>query len=135
MPAHSHTGSTSEAGSHIHSGTSSPDGLHVHEGTTDTEGSHNHSYDIRASTRPGSFITEGSHYFAGNMQTLGTRNTNTNGAHSHELNIDSAGIHSHDLNIEEAGAHNHTFTTDEAGGGNPHNILQPYIVLNFIIKY
>ena len=33
------------------------------------------------------------------------------------------------------GSHDHTFTTDTGtGGGGSHNILQPYLVLNYIIK-
>lgn len=32
-------------------------------------------------------------------------------------------------------SHSHTFTTNNSGGGNAHNIMDPYLILNFIIKY
>lgn len=32
-------------------------------------------------------------------------------------------------------SHSHTFTTNSTGGGNAHNIMDPYLILNFIIKY
>ena len=31
--------------------------------------------------------------------------------------------------------HDHALSINSAGGGTPHNVLQPYIVLNYIIKY
>lgn len=32
------------------------------------------------------------------------------------------------------GGHNHTFTTDSRGSGQAHNNMQPYVVMNYIIK-
>ena len=45
-----------------------------------------------------------------------------------------------DTSTDSGGAHTHTvdiaaFNSDSAGGGGAHNNLQPYIVLNYIIKY
>lgn len=45
---------------------------------------------------------------------------------------DIAGASSAADNVE---AHTHSFTTNATGGGLAHNNLQPYIVLNYIIKY
>jgi microcystin-dependent protein len=39
-----------------------------------------------------------------------------------------------DSYTEYAGDHQHSFTTNNAGSGSPHQNLQPYIVVNYIIK-
>lgn len=38
-------------------------------------------------------------------------------------------------NVSGSGTHTHTFTTNPTGGGQSHNNLQPYIVLNYIISF
>lgn len=81
--------------------------------------------------------------------------TSSNGAHTHEYIIQNPGWVSGSFNsvlmgalnnqytngavkgtVESNGAHTHTFsgTTGATGGGEAHNNLQPYIVLNYIIK-
>ncbi|ULY68610.1 hypothetical protein [Chlorella virus XW01] len=84
-----------------------------------------------------------------------TGTTNSSGTHSHELNIvdkddgnftNSDGQHpvgdaekfngnDHMINTEPAGNHTHTFTTNSTGGGQAHNNMPPFAVLNYIIKY
>jgi len=79
---------------------------------------------------------------------------------SHSHSISSGGGHSHNIpacggggeygdclsigrnwrkwksgHISSAGVHDHGGETGSAGGGQAHNNLQPYIVLNYIIKY
>lgn len=44
------------------------------------------------------------------------------------------GSGSRDVRTDAPGDHTHTFTTAATGGGLAHNNLQPYIVLNYIIK-
>ena len=153
MPAHSHAGSTGEAGGHNHGGNTSSSGghshtgstatagAHSHSGTTSTTGGHSHSYSRRNRTlNNAGGIPE--FYEAGGLSTV---NTSTAGDHSHSLTTSTAGGHTHSLSISTVADHSHFITTDgshdhsvsigESGGGNSHNNLQPYIVLNFIIKY
>ena len=40
-----------------------------------------------------------------------------------------------DINTSTNGSHNHTFTTASTGSGNAFVIMNPYITLNYIIKY
>ena len=35
---------------------------------------------------------------------------------------------------DSQGAHSHTLTIDSAGGGQAHSIVQPTIILNYIVK-
>ena len=84
-------------------------------------------------------------------------------AHSHTGIVDACGTHTHNTNdtlygetnasvtqdivgtqvlesngdnviIETDGLHRHTFTTDNTGSSVPISIMQPYFVLNYIIK-
>lgn len=79
-------------------------------------------------------------------------NTNTTGNHSHSTSAstDDTGDHggsiimdnhtNGSINTGAAGNHSHTvdipeFDSGSIGGGNSHNILDPYITMNYIIKY
>jgi microcystin-dependent protein len=39
------------------------------------------------------------------------------------------------ISINEDGNHSHTFITESIGLNQPHNIMQPYLSINYIIKY
>lgn len=79
---------------------------HTHTGSTNSTGSHDHSYQ----DHPRDTSLK---YAAG-----------TAGADRDAVS-DSTG---------SAGNHSHTITMNNTGSGTPHNNLQPYIVLNYIIK-
>lgn len=101
---------------------------HSHTGTTNSSGSHTHS------------ITD-----PGHKHTITTINDdfNSSGASPPGFAADSAGTRTWDImstnmtgiTINSDGAHTHTFTTASAGSGNSFSILNPYITLNYIIKY
>ncbi len=153
MPVHSHDGSTGEAGGHdhegntsssgghSHTGSTSTSGAHSHSGTTNTTGAHTHAYSRRARTLKSAGGLP-NFYEAGGLTTV---NTSTSGNHSHSFTTSTAGGHTHTLSIASVanhshiiaadGSHEHTVSIGESGGGISHNNLQPYIVLNFIIKY
>jgi microcystin-dependent protein len=135
MPSHNHNGLTQSAGTHTHVIT---DPGHAH---AITDPGHNH-----ATTDPGHshsyFNQPQQHEVAVSLtttdtadninvgQTTGTSttgitiNTNTTGI---SINTNTTGITN-----QTAGAHQHII--DSQGGDQPHNNLQPYIVLNYIIK-
>ncbi len=153
MPAHSHAGSTGEAGGHDHGGNTSSSGGHSHTGSTATAGTHSHSGTTNAagahthtySRRDRTLNSAGGipdFWEAGGLTTV---NTSTSGNHSHSFTTSTAEGHTHSLSIASVanhshiiaadGSHEHTVSIGESGGGIAHNNLQPYIVLNFIIKY
>ncbi|WP_196606765.1 tail fiber protein [Pectinatus frisingensis] len=83
---------------------------HAHGGITDAQGTHNHSITLNA--RRGS---NGTSYAGwGADDTAGWNGTNW---------VDAAGSHGHNLAITNT------------GGDGAHNNMQPYIVVNYIIKY
>lgn len=80
--------------------------------------------------------------------------TDSSGSHIHELNMvdqdngdfsNADGQHptgdankgngnDHNINTESAGSHSHTFTTASSGGDAPHNNMQPFLAVRYIIK-
>jgi len=55
--------------------------------------------------------------------------------HTHTVSVANSGLHSHAVTTQSAGDHSHNLNIDATGGGAAHNNLQPYIVINYIIKY
>jgi len=105
------TGGHKETESHTHDGAS-----HTHTGTTATEGAHNHTYSDY-SQDGGAAVNFGTQYTVGGP-VVTTRTTSAGSAHSHTFTADAPAS---------------VGTTGSFGGGNAGN-LQPYIVLNYIIK-
>lgn len=155
--SHSHTGSADSGGSHNHTATSASAGSHDHTASTasagahdhdniSSSGSHDHSYSwgnnvSRATGTLGG--VQGT--VRGQSDTTGTRSHTHNiisqGSHTHTVTVDSGGSHSHDITVDNGGSHSHTLTVasttavnQNTGGGAAHNILQPFITLNYIIK-
>lgn len=112
LPSHNHTGTTNSSGSHSH---------------TASDSGHSHSYQDA--------------YFAEN------RNANPDGVFGAGAGTDRDNeyynrdpIPSTDtgyaqITIGNNGEHTHTFTTDSTGSNSSIDIMNPYIVLNYLIKY
>jgi microcystin-dependent protein len=97
---------SSLGGAETHTLTTNEMPSHTHTGTTSTNGEHTHTY-------------------------LGLQEQSASG-------ISTTSVAENDPRPTEttsaAGNHNHTFTTNSTGGGNAHNNMQPYIVINYIIR-
>ncbi len=110
-----HTLTLSEIPSHSHSGTTSSNGTHTH---TATDSGHTHT------------------------QTTINDDYNNSGTNPLGFSADSAGSKTWsnintgyaNITVGSSGAHTHTMTTDSQGGSQAHNIMQPFIALNYIIK-
>ena len=106
-----HTLTIAEMPSHNHGGLTQATGAHTH---TITDPGHTHSYINQPNTQntDNAFATESAADNSSVSQTTGSSVTG--------ITINSAGLHAHVI--------------DSQGGGQPHNNLPPYIVLNYIIK-
>lgn len=93
---------------------------HTHTGTTSTDGSHTHSHNATGENDGKGLVQD----------------TNTNTANSTDTSYSEFNLYQlpQALTIDSAGSHSHTFTSDSTGSGNSHNLMQPYLVLNYIIK-
>lgn len=108
IPSHTHSGSTNSAGSHSHSGTANTAGNHRHGNFTC----------ISCGGSNGVNVESWSGYYSSRTVYTGY-----------------AGNHSHSLSINSAGTHSHSFDTSSVGNNQPHNNIQPSIVVTRAIKY
>lgn len=119
LPSHTHTGTTAASGAHTH----------TFAGTTGNSGNHQHNIYYAGSTMLQYINTTAG--LGSNMGGLaGYYNSNnlatgTNGDHNHSYSGTTSGAST---------THTHTFTTDPTGSGTSVPNLQPYIVVNYIIK-
>ena len=100
---------------------------HTHTGTTNSDGSHTHTINDPGHTH---------------TQTTVNDDFNNSGANPPGFSADSAGVKTWytsyegtGITINNGGAHSHTFTTNSTGSGSAFAIMNPYFVLNYIIKY
>jgi microcystin-dependent protein len=108
---HNHTGSTSLIGDHTHNSNSNPDNFHDYGLIHKSYGGNNTSNGINLGEKI-------------DYPDIVTTPIN--------LNISAAGSHLH--NIIDDGDHTHTFSTTTIGSNTPYNIMQPYLVINYLIK-
>jgi len=128
LPTHSHTGTTNSDGIHSHTGTTTEDGVHNHSindsGHTHTQTTVNDDFNNSGGAGP-SFAAD-----SAGSRTWSNISSSTTG-----ITINNNGSHSHTLNINNSTSHTHSFTTNLTGSSEPVNIMNPYIVLNYLIKH
>lgn len=158
LTTHSHTAdgdlTAASAGSHDHSTTTDANGSHSHTGTVDSGGFHDHSASTRNTTSSTHTHQSGTRFSVGATATNESdtsRNVDYGGTHTHTFTSAAAGSHAHAVTIGVGGTHGHDITgstsatnlahthditgsTSNTGGGGAHNNLQPYLVVNYIIK-
>lgn len=100
---------------------------HTHSTSTTSNGSHTHSI-----TDPGH-----NHYF-----TTINDDYNNSGTNPPGFSADSAGLKTWytsnsytGITVNSVSDHSHTVTVNSTGSGNSFSIMNPYMVLNYIIKY
>ena len=106
LPAHSHYGSTTQAGGHSHGS------------STNNAGGHSHSANLNFTK---SYTNSG-----GNLATTQGNLIVVNGKTERiPISVDGAGGHTHSVNINSAGDHSHSIRSD--GEGKAFSILPPYL--------
>jgi len=91
---------------------------HSHSGTTSTNGGHTHTTNANGS--PYSLSTYS-----------GSNTANSTDSTSGEPDLFAGPVA---LTVNTAGAHTHTFVTNTTGSGTAFSLMQPYLVLNYLIK-
>ena len=148
MPSHNHSATLTinSGGAHTHSASSNSTGAHTHSvsGSAASAGAHTHEMNQSTFNKLDTQYGLTSSYPAYNDRVIGNNGTSsvstrTAGAHTHTVSGTAAsnGAHSHTITVNSGGSHSHTGSVSigNAGGGQAHNNMQPYIVLNYIIKY
>jgi microcystin-dependent protein len=133
MPVHSHTNTVTSNGGVTPTGTAVNGGAHTHTASTGSAGAHTHTVTVNGDIGNLLFAKPdlGSEVF---KKDTVSKTTTSSGSHSHSVTVNSGGSHTHTLSIEPIPDHSHIVTIASSGGGEPHNNLQPYIVMNYIIK-
>lgn len=108
MPSHNHTGSTDAGGDHNHSGTTGNAGTHSHTVANTVQ-------------KTGNNTPDGLDSSANEIDNVNTTTTTSSTVGDHNHTISNSGTHTHGIQSQ--------------GGNQPHNNLQPYMVLNYLIKY
>lgn len=142
MPSHTHTQDSHNhtQNSHNHTQDSHNHTQNSHTHTTTDNGSHSHGGNGGTNEfvyRDGAYNT-GYHGPAGSGGLALTWNSSTGsaGTHSHTANSQTATNIAQTATNQAQTATNQaqTATNQNTGGGQSHNNLQPYLVLNYIIK-
>lgn len=106
MPAHTHSGTTDAAGVHSHT-VNDPGHSHISRIGRDDGNNSN----IAGQAPPGDAN------FGDSQDGMSTNSATTG------------------ISLSSAGSHTHTFVTAATGGGQPFSILNPFLALNYIIKF
>lgn len=127
MPSHTHTQDAHTHTQNAHNHTSSS---HSHSGTTDT-GLTNGSWTIPQGAGTSIQANHLVGFAASPTVSRSDNNTFPGSQHDHEFSTSGATV---SINNSTPTNQNTTATNQTTGGGGAHNNLQPYLVMNFIIK-
>lgn len=119
LPTHTISGKTMIAGNHNHNEFTGLNGSHTHKVNMNDYGLI-HKSTSNNNTVNNLSLTTGLH-----LPDLLTK--------PKELEIDNVGNHNHSINFD--GNHEHIFSSNPIGSNIPHNVMQPYTVMNYLIKY
>lgn len=103
---------------------------HTHTGTTDSSGSHTHSVND-----PGHSHLSMTGRDDGNVTNQAGQAPPGDANQNDSSFVVPTSTQTTGISINAAGAHTHTFTTNAAGGGSAFSVLNPFISMQYIIKY
>lgn len=140
LTTHSHTAdgnlAAANENSHFHGGIAANAGSHNHSITTHQLNSGTHGHADSAYIAAGSLQWTSTNTYS-NMNSGGSHEhiftTSTNNGHGHDITGSTSAVdlaHGHSVGVAEHAAKD----TTDTGSGSAHNNLQPYLVINYIIK-
>lgn len=120
------------SGAETHTLTEAEMPSHTHAGTTDSDGAHTHTYTDTGHTHQFNMVEKDDGNFSNQIGQYPVGDANKLNGDDHYVNTQSSTT---GITINSAGEHTHTFTTQSTGGGQPHNNMQPYLVVNYLIRW
>jgi len=101
---------------------------HNHTASSNTVGDHQHNYQD-------AYFAEYSGYKPnGGVYGIGANSDFDNGFYFRKADGSWANT-PQDIPTSSAGSHNHSITVNSTGGGNSFSVMQPYLVVNYLIKW
>jgi microcystin-dependent protein len=153
MPVHNHTQNahTHTQNSHSHNANTGSNGGHGHSigggaTTTGSESSHSHqsypsgvllsAYTSSNNRAAGTLATVNAASFNGSARTSGAGSSHSHSVPNHGHTCSVEPDHTHSVSVGSSTASNNSTTAENnnAGSGQSHENLQPYLVLEYIIK-
>ncbi len=117
---HTHSAGMDTQGDHTHGANTDQQGLHSHQASSESAGDHNHQYTHTTYNQDGP-VNSNYSAFVRVTQVDTTTNTTNDGAHTHQIDMQTAGLHIHGIVVQNAGAHVHNITIQN-NGAHQHNI-------------
>lgn len=140
LPAHTHTATSSSGtgGSHSHSGSTGSDAGHTHSASTSVSSHYHDVPNVAYSATQRTDLGGGGSKSALDAIFVGTRSSNYT-TPTATTSVTTGGSHSHSVSVGSGGDHSHSVTTTVAANATAaasaaHDNVQPYVVVNHIVK-
>jgi microcystin-dependent protein len=122
----------SNGGEETHTLTENEMPTHNHTATIDNSGEHSHNINDPGHNHSLNMVEKDDGNFSNVDGQYPTGDAVKNYGNDHNVTVTNSTTN---IKINNSGSHTHNITLNNTGGNQPHNNMQPFLVLNYIIRY